>query len=245
MNINEDTLLAYFGNELTPEERLEVEEALHEDPQLKQLARSYERLFKGFRQKRLAATHAQLEGIKKTLPPPNTGSSGFSTPLYGFLGLLFILLAGFWAININYSNKALAKKHYQPPLNPMVAGSQEMNTLLQGIQAFFVEEDFERADSLLTTILSDRDLGAQAQYFLAHAKFKAEDFQEASSIFGSMRNNPSLYSTSENKNINWNYEISRLANGQSFSSNWLEENENPDIVQLRNDLNSIWRYLVW
>jgi len=253
--IDEDKIIAFILDELDETERQEVAHAIAQDKQLQETADKYRTIKKGFRAKRVSHLAAQIAAYESSLPPisadnensknkesgKNKGRFGYTAILV--FSILIIAMATFYG-KTTYSNTTLAQKHFWMPADPAVAGQQDENNFTSAIDVFFARKDYKSAAALFAAIPGESPYAPAAQYYKAHANFLIKNYDKALIEFESLSKQKNDYSPNQQRRIEWNTMISRLAKGGNIDPIVSEWRESAQGKPLAKDLDSIWRKLL-
>lgn len=248
--IDEAKILAYLSNELDEEEQQAVAAAIEQDATLQQIVEEHRQIQQGFRAKRVAGLTERIEAYESSLPAPEDAASRTKPAngkpngrwwLTGFLVVSLLVMTGIFIYGkTQYSNVKIAQRHFLMPNDPSVAGNQEATTFLAGLEAFFNDQDYQRAGELFASIPRASSYAPPSWYFLAHTDFLRGEYTAARAGFAFLSEQLGRYPSEQQRRIQWNAWISRLAAGEDITLPPDVANT-PEGQALSKDLQSVWR----
>lgn len=241
-NIGKDTIRSFVFGELTYHDALKVEEAVSKSEQLQNWVREYELTQEVLYQGR-------MEELKHLIPDQFPKPNNVWKWWMG--GLVLVLIGGIMSKQFisyvnkqraNYSDVAIAQRHFLPPLDPRTANnSTGLEDYRAALRSFFDDKDYAAAKTLFTQLSStDEFYASSSLYLLAHADFLLGEYAVAKRTFAQTLADEKLR-LSEQQTARWNAMLTDLALGieineqlkNSWPANWL--------VPLKDDLQSTWR----
>ncbi|MCB0654074.1 MAG: hypothetical protein KDC85_22535 [Saprospiraceae bacterium] len=155
-----------------------------------------------------------------------------------------LLVIGFFYQNYMVSNEKLVASYYNYSISDL-RGDQALNSVFTDGMKLIEEEKFNEAIQSLEKLTRNENFTIQANYLIGHCYFNLENYGQASNYFQSVfnQNEKAGYYFLDAK---WNWLLSELAQGKqgkSFDSalDELIEKDYVGAVQLKKDLDSIWR----
>lgn len=218
MKISEEQVWAYLNGELDEETAKDVARAIAEDAALQQIADDYEVLLKGLRQKRTNAYAAEAMEVIETVDTPQKPSSRRSWWL--IIAAAFLIGSIAWVVSrpAPPEPEDIAKEFFRLPADPSVAGGTASDNFNAGLDAFFSAQDYDAAIQNWSTILSDSLYGNSASYYLGHAYFLHQEYDNAFDQLQNSVTQEALFSPAELADLRWNILITRLARGEDISA---------------------------
>lgn len=248
--MTEQQIQAYVMGELPPQEAALVAEALAQDPALAEMAREYERIKEGFRQRRVAELQQQLLDYDKTLPAPPTSPAPAAAPKkgnrfwpFGIL-ILAILLGSFVFRQItHYTNEAIAQRYFQAPPDPRVAGEIDSQELFMTAIEDYFAKNYSEAHKVFIQLAAGESHSTDGRLFSPHASFRLKSYSRASVEFANAMNDDNFVQ-SELQLLRWNNLVNDLALNKEITSGLKAETwpQSYNVQALEEDLTSFWRF---
>lgn len=197
-------------------------------------------------------TAAPVVEAKQRILQPRTRMRSLRPILSAAASLLLLLVAGSWFANNNYSDRAMISEAYLGASDPSDKSGETVleNNLQQGLQAFFVNEDYAQAASFFENIADP----VAKNYYLGHAYLKLEDYAKSVAAFDAVLSNSTLPSYIDRTKLEYNRLLAKFGSGDDNAAFQQEldayiQSARPPYKQKAEELKaksgSFWRGLVF
>ncbi len=254
---NFDRIEAYLDQRLSSQEAEAFHEELRRDPELRRALLEHRLAGRAIELARADALRAQLGRVREKdgpLPAPVSRLRPLRILAAAASVLLLIVAGTFLYARLNFTDQALLGRYYQPATSNTIAGGNANadRFFQEGLNAFFQEQDYERAVDLFGKVPANSGLYKASQYYLAHSEFRTGNYFASSLHFSFLLEASELPAFIDRNELLWNFLLTRLAAGDSylalrplFRQLLNSPTASPELREkagkLEKDLNSLWR----
>ena len=216
-----DKIEAFLSNQMSEEEVIEFKQAIMGDSDLRESVAYHKLADKTIelgREDLLRNTYLEVVKQKGELPVKLGRTSIFTIQNIGIAASIAILLGVFSIANGPQSNVQKIDQYYERPIGvyERTSTTPEIEALIQETQlAFYKEENFEQVRKLMGQITPQNQNYALAQYYIANAYLRDQDYSEAIRIFDWVLNEKVFRPFAEEYEVKWNRLLALMGSGKN------------------------------